>query len=525
MKKQILSFGLLLLLAIPGTAQIYYKDVAPIFISRCTSCHNPYGHFSMLNYTETAQYSSIIKNYLQTGKMPPWSPDTTYSRFDHERHISASEKAEIISWINGGSLMGDTTLAPVPPVYARYKLRGTPDLEIKAPVFTSNAVSSDSYVCFSIPMGLTQDRILRAYEIVAGNPAIVHHVIANIDTAATTTTDLSGTCYQAPGNFSIGGYAPGAEPTVFPGQAPLKIGIRIKAGSKIVLQVHYPTGTGGQIDSTKIRLYFYPIGETGVRHVYVTTPLQNWSLAIPANTVTPFSAHYPSSGTTAYAISMFGAFPHSHKVCTSIVNYAYSPTDTIPLIRINNWDFNWQGYYTYQKLAVIPAGHILYSKHVYDNTTANLNNPNTPPQLVIAGTSTTNEMLFDSYEWLVYQPGDENIDVSSLLVNDTLLVAGIKPTFISASGELKTYAYPNPFSQEVTIGYQLNSPSAVTIDIYSIYGLKVKTIQSRADFAGTHMLTWDGRNNEGGRLPSGTYIYYIKAVGKQASGKLSLQPD
>jgi hypothetical protein len=524
MKKHLLPLALMFL-SLAGSAQVVYKDVAPIFISRCTSCHNPYGHFSMLNYSQTANYSAQIKNYLTNDIMPPWSPDTTYSRFTHERHISAVEKAAILSWISGGSLPGDTTLAQTPPSYTKYKLTGTPDLEIKAPVFTSNANTTDSYVCFSIPMGLTQGRILRAYEVVAGNPSIVHHVIVNIDTIGNTTSDLSGTCFTAPGSFGIGGYAPGAEPTVFPGKAPLIAGIKIKAGSKIILQLHYPMGTAGQIDSTKIRLYFYPLNATGIRPVFVTTPLQNWGLNIPANTIKTFSAHYPSSGGLPYAISIFAAFPHSHKVATSIVSYAYTAVDTVPLVRINNWDFNWQGFYTYKKLAVLTAGHTIFSQHVYDNTTNNPHNPNSPPKLVVAGTNTTDEMLFDSFQWLVYQPGDENIDVSALLAGDSLLSTGFKPQYISTSGDLKTYAYPNPFSHQVTIGYELDSPSAVSVEIYSIYGTKVMSLLSHADFAGTHMLTWDGKNALGATLPAGTYIYQLKAGGKQTSGKLMLRPE
>ena len=318
-------------------AQLEYKDVAHIFYSRCTSCHHEGQHGqSMMNYSETFPWAASIKHDLLIGKMPPWSPDTSYSRFDHERIITQSEKNDIIIWIDGGALKGDTSLAPIAPIYAVYKLNGTPDAILKIPVFTSNASSVDSYVCFSIPSGLTQDRILRAYEIVPGNPAIVHHVLVNVDTSATTTSDLSGGCFTISGDFGIGGYAPGAPPTVFPGEAPLKAGIRIKAGSKMVLQIHYPTGTAGQIDSTQIRLYYYPLNTTGVRPIYNSVPLQNWSLYFPPNTTTSFSAHYPSSGTILAPLSMFAAFPHSHKVCTSIVNYACGP-EKICLIAKNGF--------------------------------------------------------------------------------------------------------------------------------------------------------------------------------------------
>src|SRR4030095_13028914 len=267
-------------------------------------------------------------NALTNNIMPPWSPDTTYSRFLYERTITPAEKNAILNYISNGCQQGDTTLAPPAPTFPQYQLYGTPSLILSMPVFASNAAGDDAYNCFSIPTGLVQDRWLRAYEIVPGNPDIVHHVIVNVDTIGNTSDDLNGNCFSAPGNFGIGGYAPGAAPTVFPGMAPLKAGIRIKAGSKIVLQVHYPAGTVGQLDSTKIRLFFYPIGETGIRPVFVDPFLQNWLLNIPANTVQTYNAsHYMTS-----AVSIYGAFPHSHKVCTSIVNYANNGTDTIPLI-------------------------------------------------------------------------------------------------------------------------------------------------------------------------------------------------
>ena len=163
----------------------------------------------------------------------------------------------------------------------------------------------------------------------------MHHVIVNVDTLGTSTSDLSGGCYTAGGDFGLGGFAPGAPPTVFPSSGPLKCGITIKAGSKLVLQLHYPMGSAGQLDSTKIRIYFYPIGTTGVRPVYVTTPLQNWLLNIPANQVKTYTAIYPSgTSTLPYPLSVLAAFPHSHKIATYIENYAYLGTDTIPLIKI-----------------------------------------------------------------------------------------------------------------------------------------------------------------------------------------------
>jgi hypothetical protein len=518
MKKPIL-FLALVFIACNGFAQPFYSDVAAIFYKNCTSCHNEFGHAaSFMNYTLTAAYSTSIQNELTENGMPPWSPDSTYSRFVHERYISQADKNKVLDWITNGSAKGDTTLAPKPPVYTKYQINAIPDLELSIPTFTSNASTDDSYVCFSLPTGLTQDRIIRAFEIVAGNPSIVHHVIADVDTLGTTSDDLSGKCYTITGDFSIGGFAPGAPPTIFPGKAPLKMGIRIKKGSKIVLQIHYPAGTAGEKDNTKIRLYFYPVGTTGIRPVFVSTPLQNWSLNIPANTVKTFTASYPVSGGLPVALSVFSTFPHSHKLATNIVNYAYKTTDTIPLIRIKEWDFDWQGYYTFRKLKKIPAGYKLFSSHLFDNTTNNPNNPSNPPVDVKAGTSTTDEMLFDSFQYLIYQAGDELINVDSLIAIDPI------STFIGeqANAPFQTYAYPNPFQNKVNIGYVLESASAVTIEIYSIYGGLVNKIETGLQTAGQHEVTWEAKSNTGSGLANGTYLYVIKTGTQQSYGKLNL---
>lgn len=508
-----------------ANAQLVYKDVAGIFYSRCTQCHHVGGGgpMSLMNYSETAPWSPFIQTNLQSGKMPPWPPDTTYSRFMHERLITTSEKNAILSWIAGGSQMGDTTIAngcPPAPVYTKYKLNGTPDLILKIPTFTSNGGATDAYNCFSLPTGLTQDRIIRAFEVIPGNPGIVHHVVIKVDSTGTVTSDLSGGCFSQPGDFDLDVYAPGGAPTVFPGQAPLKMGIRLKAGSNLNLQIHYPAGTSGQQDSTQIRMYFYPLGTPGIRNVNVETTLQNWNMFILANTTPTYNASWNPPGD----ISIFGTFPHSHLLCKTMTNWADNGANTIPLIKINNWDFEWQGFYFFKKMVKIPSGYTVRGSHLYDNTTNNPNNPNSPPQLVIAGTGTMDEMLFDSFQWLPYQPGDENIDIDSLLSNDTLLnplTAVNEPVMMN----INSYAYPNPFNEFIKIGYELNHPAEISISVYNIFGSEVKMLAYKSNnSAGAYSVTWDGKNNEGAKVSSGVYFYTITAGKSKTSGKIMLMP-
>ncbi|MFM7015733.1 MAG: T9SS type A sorting domain-containing protein [Bacteroidota bacterium] len=508
--------ALFLLLPSLSFSQVVFSDIAGIVYNRCGSCHHAGGHASSLEgYTQIVQDAYYINAYLSINKMPPWSPDTTYSRFTHERIITTTEKQAILDWINQGLLPGDTTLAPIPPTYSPYQLAGTPDLELSIGAFASNAISNDAYNCFSLPTGLTQNRIIRAFEIIPGNESIVHHVIVNVDTIGNTVNDLSGTCYNASGNFSIGGYAPGSAATVFPSTSQLKMGIVIKAGSKIVLQMHYPAGSFGQMDSTKIRIYFYPQGTTGVRPVYVSTPLQNWNLSIPANSIQNYSATYPpGAATLPTALSVIATFPHSHKLATKIVNYAYTAGDTIPLIKINNWDFNWQGYYTFKKPVKIPAGYKLFGRHTYDNTTANPFNPHNPPINVYAGFSTSDEMFFDSFQYLNYLPGDETISLDSLLANDPLLTAVHNPQL----NNFKETIYPNPAKNEVTFSFINTKIGPLTIRIHDVNSELLDEINIQTTSRGLQEVKWLIAD----KIKSGIYFYELNNGEVSSKGKLMI---
>jgi hypothetical protein len=510
---------LCLLLTTSAFGQLTYKDVAPIFYKRCTSCHHEQQHPpSMMNYTETSFLSKLIKADLLSGRMPPWPPDTTYHRYLNERLITATEKAAILSWINGGSQKGDTTQVPPAPYYSsQYQLKGTPDLILRIPTFASNATaSSDAYNCFALPSGLMNDRIVRAYEVVPGNVSIVHHVVTNIDSTGTVASDVSGTSYMQAG-YNMGVYAPGGGPTIFPNGPSLRTGIRLKAGSKIILQVHYPQGTQGQLDSTQIRIFFYPVGTTGIREMHSKTLLQNWTMLLPANQVTTATASSPTVGWISSAYSVFAAFPHAHKLNVSSMDCAYNfiTKDTIPLIRINKWDFEFQGFYNFPFLVKVPPGYTFYGRHVYDNTTNNPLNPSNPPKFVKAGPSTSDEMLFDSFMWLDYQNGDDTINLGHILGNDPLVTGLHDQAPIPVHAEaMKAIAYPNPFDESTTLVLTgIEHPTEAEFHLYDITGREVRNEV-------LHNPSGDGFHIVRGNLPAGVYLYSVRAGKDKANGKM-----
>ncbi len=80
----------------------------------------------------------------------------------------------------------------------------------------------------------------------------------------------------------------------------------------------------------------------------------------------------------------------------------------------------------------------------------------------------------------------------------------------------KTFAlhqnYPNPFNPVTTIKYDLPKDCLVEIQIYNVLGQRVRTLVSTYQQAGHKMIIWNGLNDYGNTVASGTYIYKIKAA-------------
>ena len=62
------------------------------------------------------------------------------------------------------------------------------------------------------------------------------------------------------------------------------------------------------------------------------------------------------------------------------------------LIKIDDWDFNWQNTYYFEKPLDLPKGSVVKVVAHYDNSASNPRNPNQPAKVVSWGEATTDEM-------------------------------------------------------------------------------------------------------------------------------------
>ncbi len=82
--------------------------------------------------------------------------------------------------------------------------------------------------------------------------------------------------------------------------------------------------------------------------------------------------------------------------------------------------------------------------------------------------------------------------------------------------------YPNPFNPETQIWYTLHKGGNVNLVVYDLSGRKVRTIVNDNFAAGIHNVVWNGLNDSGQQVASGTYIYQLTINGLKFSKKMNL---
>jgi len=70
---------------------------------------------------------------------------------------------------------------------------------------------------------------------------------------------------------------------------------------------------------------------------------------------------------------------------------------------------------------------------------------------------------------------------------------------------------PNPMRGACRITYQLPKPGPATLAVYDVSGRVVRVLEAGERPAGSHAVSWDGRNEVGARVPSGVYFLRLSA--------------
>ncbi|MDZ7330960.1 MAG: T9SS type A sorting domain-containing protein [candidate division KSB1 bacterium] len=89
------------------------------------------------------------------------------------------------------------------------------------------------------------------------------------------------------------------------------------------------------------------------------------------------------------------------------------------------------------------------------------------------------------------------------------------------SGYSLSQNYPNPFNPETAINFSLKEPGRVELKIYNLQGQLIRTLLDEDRLAGNYSLIWNGTNDHGVLVASGTYLCTMQVNGFEATKKLT----
>ena len=228
----------------------YARDVAPVIQKRCQECHRPgeIGPFSLLTYEDAQKRTSRIREAVLEERMPPWHADPRFGHFANDRRLGQDERDMLLAWIDQGATKGDDKDLPPPLKFTRGWKIGEPDkIFTMQSEFTVPATGVLDYQRFVVNPGFKEDVWVQAAECRPGNRKVVHHIIVYVlPPGQREPYDADGTA------ATLVGWAPGDMPAIYSPDT----GRLVRAGSRLVFEVHYtPNGTE-QTDRSSIGIKF-----------------------------------------------------------------------------------------------------------------------------------------------------------------------------------------------------------------------------------------------------------------------------
>lgn len=357
----------------------FAKDVAPIFYENCVGCHSPgqIAPMSLQTYKEVRPWVKSIEKNVGNRTMPPWHADPGYGKFANDRSLSDDEIATIVTWAKQGAPLGDKSDLPKPP---RTKKKdewqlGKPDYVFEFKEVTIQPGETDRFYDLSARLDLPEDKFVRAVEILPGNSKVLHHVILE------SSGDQDGW---------LAAWAAGTPPMVFREGT----GRRIKKNARIVGDMHYHPAETAENDRTQVGLYF--ADEPGKEMVNLWIVNQNFY--IPAG-----DANYQVTANYTFSqdAHIHALFPHMHfrgKDFTYTAVYPDGRSET--LMRVSDYDFNWQTYYVLEEPLPMPKGTRIECVAHYDNSENNPDNPD-PTRSLGWGDESYDEMMIGFVDFTV----------------------------------------------------------------------------------------------------------------------------
>lgn len=410
----------------PSTVTTFYRNVLPILQKHCQECHREGGIAPMAfeTYEQTRTFAGTIRAATEKKTMPPWFADPTVGRFSNDTSLTAEEIATLSAWAAAKAPAGNPQDAPAALRWAESWSIQKPDTMLRMPQSVMLPASGDiEYTYEIVPTHFTEDRWVRAAEVLPTLRANVHHAVvyirppssdwlrhASIGVPFTASTlkdadDRRGAMWTDSDILLV--YAPGSSPDEWPAT----MAKLIPAGSDLIFQMHYTANGHAAADQTGVGLIF---AKSAPPQRILTLQLTNDHFLIPPGVP---DYRVEARGTLPNDALLLGFLPHMHlrgKRFEYNIIHSESPANTAignaaeeknvappghtvePLLRVN-YHFHWQMSYRLAEPRLLRAGTELQAVAWYDNSRNNPHNPD-PEAAVRWGEQTYDEMMVGFFD-------------------------------------------------------------------------------------------------------------------------------
>jgi Flp pilus assembly protein TadD len=404
---------LLAALSIPlsAAAATFNKDVAPLVFERCAPCHHEggIGPFPLTTYRDVRKHASQIVAATQRRYMPPWPPEPDHGDFAGSRRLTDAQIGLLVDWVKQGEPEGDPADLPAPPRFANEWQMGPPDLVLRmAQSFHVPANGSDIFRNFVVRTGLKETKYVRGLELRMDKTRVVHHANVVLDRTQSlrrrdgqdghpgfpgmdVITEAAANDFDPDSHFLF--WKPG---TVLRPE-PDDMSWRLDPETDLILNLHLQPA--GKEESLQAEIGIYFASQPPTRFPILIQLEHDDAIDIPPGSRTFTVADHL---TLPADVDLLAIYPHAHYLGKVIEAWATPPDGSRRwLIRIPDWDINWQAVYEYREPVSLPKGTQVEMRITYDNSTRNPRNPSNPPRRVKTGNRSEDEM---GHVWLQVLP-------------------------------------------------------------------------------------------------------------------------
>ncbi len=384
-------------------AVTWHQDIKPIFDAYCNDCHQTGGiaPFALDSLDAVRPLANLIPSSVLSRRMPPFLAAPALRPLKFDQSLNDAQIALIIEWVDLDLPAGDPD-APGPPIELERSSLSRVDRTLEMPTPYTPTTAPDEYRCFVLAWPEAATMFITGFNIIPGNLKLAHHaalfIIDNNSASLVDAADgadgrgLGYPCFgsaappehQGIPNKLLAAWTPGGGGLDFPEDT----GIRIEPGDRVILQMHYSViQAAGESDQTSVELSVVdsvPVNAGNLPWLDIGWPSNPESMLIEAGadsvsfehvddpTLSPLLGEFAPGVNPTEGLLLYGLLPHMHKLGTRFWLQVERDDGTVDrFFEIEDWDFDWQGYYLLETPISLLPGDELRLHCSFNNSASN----------------------------------------------------------------------------------------------------------------------------------------------------------